>query len=176
MRRLAIRDLHPGMVLATEVVDVLGRLLLKPGETLTAEIIERLPRWNVPFADVVGIGDASDADEAAHATGLRWGAALRRAQAPVDWPTLAETPAGSPGGRRGAGGSLDPALRAAAEIDDALERRFRLVGGDLAMDLIRAATRAVLIARGRGGMRKSSGQIPAVKRRRDRPAEEGSRT
>ena len=55
MGRINIDDLEPGMVLAAEVKDRSGRILLGPGQEITEKNLRVFRIWGVLEADVQGV-------------------------------------------------------------------------------------------------------------------------
>jgi hypothetical protein len=59
MGRINIDDLEPGMILAAEVKDRSGRVLLGPGQEITEKNLRVFRIWGVLEADVEGVEKAS---------------------------------------------------------------------------------------------------------------------
>jgi len=62
MSMVALENLEPGMVLATDVFDKSGRLLLGEGVELVAKHLIIFRTWGVVEADIVGAGGADTSD------------------------------------------------------------------------------------------------------------------
>jgi hypothetical protein len=62
MAMVALEKLEPGMVLATEVFDKSGRLLLGEGVALGAKHLFIFRTWGIVEADIVGEGGADSND------------------------------------------------------------------------------------------------------------------
>ena len=58
MPRLCLEDARPEMVLAADVRDRNGRLLLAAGQALTARVLRTFRMWGVTEVDVPAEGDA----------------------------------------------------------------------------------------------------------------------
>lgn len=52
MIRIAIEDLHPGMVLAKDAAHITGRVLLRAGSTLTERHITVFKTWGLPDVQI----------------------------------------------------------------------------------------------------------------------------
>ena len=59
MGLISINDLQPGMVLAAEVNDRSGRMLLAAGNEITEKHLRIFKRWGVVEVDVAGTDQAS---------------------------------------------------------------------------------------------------------------------
>lgn len=64
MARIPIEAISPGAVLAKDVRDRQGRLLLSSGRELTARTLESLRFWGVGFLDVLGDVQVPEAEAA----------------------------------------------------------------------------------------------------------------
>ena len=128
------------MVLARDLTDKVGRILLGAGERLTTTMIRRLAKWSITEAEVIPT-ETSDSDAVAESE-RRESARLARISGIQD---ILPDGDGGPGAReRSLGQQQNLAMEA---INRAISRAFAVHAGNATMEYIAACAREVLLER-----------------------------
>ena len=178
MKRIAVRDAKPGMLLARPITDKQGRTIVAEGTRLSQLYISRLEKWSVeelfvaeegarePAAPAGATGAPAPAPAGPAAPPPGRGAEGPAAAGPLSRsgagpsalprsaPAGAQSPAAAPrpaGPKGAAPGGLPPGVYRGADLPERLARTFSRVQGDPLMAALHAAVRKQLLAGREGG-------------------------